>query len=298
MSVTLLTARAEIAARAQEFLSGIATGGSSSTIVDANNLTHADGYWEETTVLVTSGTNNGLTRRVQTFTSSSSTLTLYSALTGAVASGVTYEIYRRFPPTDIKVALNRAINVGAPDFREKVRAVVTATMDVLTYNFPTGPTLMDKGLVGIEYQWYAQSNQSTWPFQKVSPDLYEVIEAYDAASTNTSVRTLQLKFNPETNKLIRFVFDGPLGNVSADSDRIHLDLPELEWLYTQAAAELWRIEVSRTSDVSRKSALEELARWEASADKLRRQLAPEPAPRVLRRSNFRVIPGRIVTGSW
>lgn len=296
MSVTLSTARAEIAARAQEFLQGTATGGTASTIVDANNLTHADGYWEETTVLATSGTNSGLTRRAQTFTSTSTTLTLYSSLTAAVMSGDTYEIYRRFTPTDIKTALNRAINVGAPDFREKVRAVVTATMDTLQYAFPTSPALMDKGLVGIEYQWYVQSTQSTWPFQKVSPDLYEVIEAY-SASTNTSLRTLQLNFNPETNKLIRFVFDGPLGNVSADTDRIHLDLPELEWLYTQAAAELWRIETARTADVNRKSALEELARWEASADKLRRQLAPEPAPRILRRTSFRVIPGRSV-GSW
>lgn len=276
---------------------GTATGGTSSTIVDANGLTQADGYWGETTVLATSGTNNGLTRRVQTFTSASNTLTLYSSLTAAVMSGDSYELYRRFTPTDIKTALNRAINVGAPDFREKVRAVVTATMDTLQYAFPTGPSLMDKGLVGIEYQWYTQANQTTWPFQKVSPDLYSINEAYDAASTNTSVKTLQLKFNPETNKLIRFVFDGPLGNVSADTDRIHLDLPELEWLYTQSAAELWRIETARTADVNRKSALEELARWEASADRLRRQLAPEPAPRVLRRTSFRVIPGRSV-GSW
>src|SRR5690242_16913330 len=106
MSVTLATARQEIAARAQEFLMGTATGGTASTVVDANNLTAADGYWEETTILATSGTNNGLTRRVQTFTSSSNTLTLYSALTAAVASGDTYELYRRFRPTDIKTALN------------------------------------------------------------------------------------------------------------------------------------------------------------------------------------------------
>ena len=87
MSVTLAVARAEVAGRAQEFISGIATGGSTTTLADANALTHADGYWDETTVLMLSGTNVGLQRRVQTFTAATSTLNFYSAMTGAVASG-------------------------------------------------------------------------------------------------------------------------------------------------------------------------------------------------------------------
>jgi hypothetical protein len=296
MSVALSAARQEVSKRAQEFLMGTATGGSASTVVDANNLFHVDGYWDETWVYATSGTNNGLTRRVQTFTSSTNTLTLYSAFTGAVPSGMTYELYRRFSPSDVTTSINRAINVGAPDFREKVRAVATATMNTLTYAFPTGPMMLDKGLVGIEYQWYTDATQTDWPYQKVSTDLYEVLESWDSV-TSTSKKTLQLKFNPETNKLIRFVFDGPLGNVTNDTDIIHLDLPELEWLYQQATAELWRTEVSRTSDASRKSALEELARHETRADQLRRQLAKELPPRALRRSSFRVMPGRTV-GWW
>jgi hypothetical protein len=66
-------------------------------------------------------------------------------------------------------------------------------------------------------------------------------------------KTLQLKFNPETNKLIRFVYDMPLGNVSTATDVIHLDLPELEWLYSQAVTELWRIE--SIADVRREQGL-------------------------------------------
>lgn len=289
MSVTLAVARQEVAKRAQEFLQATATGGTSSTVIDTNELWHADGYWDETHVLFTSGTNANLLRRAQSYTAATSTLNLYTAATAAVASGDTFELYRRFPPSDIYTAINRAINVGAPDFREKVRAVLTATMDVLTYDFPASPGVLDGGLVGIEYQWYTNPNQTTWPFQKVTPDLYEVIEGWDSV-TGTSKKTLQLKFNPETNKLIRFVFEGPIANVASPTDIIHLDLPELEWLYTQATAELWRMEISRTSDVNRKSALEELGRHEARADHLRRQLAGEQPQRPLRRTTFRVIP--------
>lgn len=287
MSETLAETRAAVSKRAQEFLQGTATGGSTTTVIDVNGLTSPDSYWDESVILITSGTNNGLQRRVQTFTAATSTLTVYSAFTGAVASGVTYELYRRFTPGDIDTAINRALNIAAPDFREKVRAVATATQDTLQYGFPTGPDFMDKGLVGIEYQTYTDAAKATWPYQRLSPSQYEIHE--DANSSGTTIRTLQLKFNPETNRLIRFVYDGPLGSVATGTDRIRLDRPELEWLYTQSVAELWRIEASRNTDANRKASVEELARWESSADRLRRQLAPERAQAPLRRTTFRVV---------
>lgn len=285
MSTTLASARAEVSKRAQEFLMGTATGGSTTTLVDANYLQETDGYWAEAIVLMTSGTNSGLSRRVQTFTASTNTLTFYGSMTGNVASGVTYELYRRFTPGDIDTAINRSLNIGTPDFREKVRAVATCTADTLQYAFPTGPDLWDKGLISIEYQQFTQASQSTWPFAKLSTDQYEVLEDFNGTN---NIRTLQLRFNPETNRLLRFVYDGPLGNVSTGTDVIHLDLPELEWLYTQAVAELWRIEASRNPDTNRKASVEEMARWESAADRLRRQLGQEQQQRQLRRTSFRV----------
>ena len=284
MSVTLSTARAKVSSMAQDFLASTATGGSTTTVVDTNNLYYADGYWDETTVLFTNGTNNEVQRRVQTYTASTSTLTLYSAAPGS-ASGGTYELYRRFSPTDVLNGLNRAINIGSPDFREKARAIATATADTLQYALPTGPDFTNIGIVAVEYQAYNLASQATWPYQKLSPQQYSILEDFNGTST---VRTLQLNFNPETNKLIRLIYEGPLGTVATGTDVIRLDQPELEWLYTQATTELWRTEVSRTSDASRKSALEELARWETDADKLRRQLAMEQPRRPIRRSTFRV----------
>lgn len=292
--VTLAVARQEVARRATEFIQGTDNGGSTTVITDTNNLNYVDGYWAESWVLGTSGANNDALRRVSTYTQASASLVVYQAF-GSSFSGQNYDLYRRFNPfTDIKNAINRAINIGAPDFREKRRDVLTATFNTLQYAFPT--MLMDKGLVAIEYQWYVNSTQTDWPYQKLSPDLYEVIESWDATNGRTA-KTLQLKFNPETNKLIRFVYDSPLTNVTTSTDNVHLDLPELEWLYTQATAELWRIEALRTNGASKDNALASAARADAEADKLRKLLAPEIPPKPLRRSTFRAIPGR-VSGWW
>lgn len=285
MTVTYQTLRQEVAKRSQEFLMGTATGGSTTTVVDVNDLTHADDYWAEATVYFTSGANNDKTRRISAFAASTSTATLYSAVT-AVVSGDSFELYRRFPPADILTATNRAINIAAPDFREKVVAVVTATQDTMQYGFPTGPDLMDKGFAALEYQVYTDSSRSTWPYERVDPSMYDISEDW-STTDNKNVLTLQLRFNPETNRLLRFVYDGPLGNVTTATDVIHLNTPEIEYLYSQTIAELWRIELMRTADVNRQSVEAELARADAFADKLRRQLGQERKPSPIRRTVFR-----------
>jgi hypothetical protein len=286
LSVTLATIRTEVSKRAEEYLAGVATGGSTTTVVDTNKLYAADGYWDEASILFTSGTNLNLERRVQSF--STATLTLYSAVTASVSAADTYELRRRFTIVDLDTAINRAINVGAPDFREKVRVDMTATADTYAYAVPiaSNPSMSDKGLIGIEYG--DTTVVPTRPLSRLPKELYDINEDYDATTTNATVKTLVLKFNPFTGYTIRFIFEGPLANVSVYTDRVHLDLPELEWLYSQSATELWRIELSRSTDASRKQALEELGRWEANADRLRRQLGFVRKQTPLRRTAFRI----------
>jgi hypothetical protein len=287
-SVTLATARQELAKRASEFLQGTATGGSTTTVVDANNLQYADDYWDEQMLLFTSGTNNGLTRRVQTFTKSSFQATLYSAATASVMSGDTYELYRRFSPNDHKTALNAAINKSWPSFyQDRSTAVVTATQDTLQYGFPTGPDIGDKGLIAIEYQNWTLPTQTTFPYAVLAPDEYDVRKNWDTVA-NARLRTLQLRFNPATNRLIRFVFGAPLPKVSVDTDYINLGDPELEWLYAQAKAELWRLESNRSESVARKDAMQMLTVSQQEADGLRKDLAMAWPPKPIRRTRFYV----------
>jgi hypothetical protein len=266
-----------------------ATGGSTTTIIDSNNLQYVDSYWNEQTVLFTSGTNNGLQRKISAYTSATSQATLYSAATAAVVSGDTAELYRRFSPTDIKTALNAAINKSWPHFYEKVVAVATPIHDTLQYTFPTGPDMGDKGLVAVQYQVHTLAAQSTWPYQTlVNGEDYEVVEDYSTAA-NYSVKTLQLKFNPESNRLLRLIFGGPLTPVSADADLIRLGTPDVEWLYAKSIEELWRLEAARSESVARKDAQQERSAWAAEADSLQKSLGHQWPQAPLKRTRFHVI---------
>jgi hypothetical protein len=287
MSVTLLQMYSEVSKRCQETIDLVATGGSTTTFADTANLTHTDDYWAESYLFCTSGTNSGLVRHVQTFTASNATLTLYAALTASVTAADTATLMRRFAPVDLLVAINRSINVATPDFREHVRVDTAATADTYTYPVPiaSNPDMLDKNLIGIEYG--DTSVNSTRPIARLPAGLYQITEDYSTVS-NANVKTLTLSFNPYTGYTIRFVFDGPLANVAALTDRVHLDLPQLEFLYSQAVAEMWRIEAARTTDANRKDALEALARAESFADRLRRQLGMERKRQPLRRTTFRV----------
>lgn len=286
MAVTLASARRAIAARASEFVQGTATGGSTTTLIDTNTLQYVDSYWNEQSVLFTSGTNNGLVRKVSAFTSATSQATLYSAVTAAVVSGDTYEFYRRFSPADHKTALNAAINKSWPNFYEKVSFAITPTQDTLTYNFPSGLDLGNKGLLRLEYQVHTLATQTTFPYQGLATDMYEIREDWDGTQ---SVKTLQLKFNPETNRLLRLIYGSPLRQVSADADVISIADPETEWLYAQAKAELWRLETNRSDAVARKDAQQMLTSSQGEADRLARDLGDPPEPSPLRRTRFYVL---------
>lgn len=75
-------------------LSSVATGGSTSTLIDEVNLTQIDDYWNWGTVLFTSGDNNGETRKILDFAQGTNMATLDYALSYAVEAGDTYDIYR------------------------------------------------------------------------------------------------------------------------------------------------------------------------------------------------------------
>lgn len=285
-SITLLSARAEIARRSSEFVSGTATGGSTTTLIDVNNLQYVDSYWNEQTVLFTSGANNGLQRKINAYTSATSQATLYSSVTSAVASGDTYQLYRRFSPADIKGALNAAINNAWPSFYEKTIYYITPIQDQLQYAFPSGLGLGTQGLVKIEYQAHNLPTQTTWPYQQLGTDMYDVLESW---SGTQNVKTLQLKFVASPTRLLRLTYGSPLRQVSADADVISLGDPEAEWLYAKSIEELWRLEASRSEAAARKDAMEERSSWKSKADDLERKLGDPPDPQPLRRTRFYVV---------
>lgn len=75
-------------------LSGTATGGTTTTLIDTVWLTQADDYWNWGTVTFTNGLNNGDSRKIVDFDNATRKATLDYALDNAVISGNTYTIQR------------------------------------------------------------------------------------------------------------------------------------------------------------------------------------------------------------
>ena len=293
MSVTFSDAVAETARRAGEFLTGTATGGSTSTLIDTNSpdFQASDNYWDECVVEMVSGTagNVGQRRRASAFVSSSAQLTFYGTFPSSVSSGDGYRLYRRFTPVDYERAINRSLNTSWPDFGDTIRKTVSTVRDTLQYAVPTGPDIGNRGLIALEYEYWTDAARATWPWIRLDPSRYTLYQTSPAAgATGTMVNTVQLRFNPDSDKELRFVFSAPLPQMATTTDPIHLDTPEIEWLYTDAAANLWRNEASRMPAGQRDDALRQAAFWSAEAEKLRDRLAPEKPPKPLRRPTFGV----------
>ena len=79
---------------AENKVTGTATGGTTTTLIDTNNLTQANDYWNWGIVTFTSGNNNGSSRKILDFDAATDTATFDYALDNAVAIGDTYTIYR------------------------------------------------------------------------------------------------------------------------------------------------------------------------------------------------------------
>ena len=107
--------RRSIAANLDQSPASSATGGgSTTTLVDANYIGGDDefnGGW----LVFTSGTNDGLIRRVTNYVSSSGTFTFKPAATAVTASSDTYEYWRaEYPPERIHEFINQAIIQRTP----------------------------------------------------------------------------------------------------------------------------------------------------------------------------------------
>ena len=75
-------------------VTGTATGGTTTTVIDTSNLTQADDYWNWGTITFTSGNNNGDSRKIIDFDQATRKLTLDYALDSAVIATDGFIVYR------------------------------------------------------------------------------------------------------------------------------------------------------------------------------------------------------------
>ena len=74
--------------------SGTATGGTTATLIDTVNLNQADDYWNIGEILITSGANINVRRRIIDFDQATSTLTFDFEMNSNIQAGDTYSVFR------------------------------------------------------------------------------------------------------------------------------------------------------------------------------------------------------------
>jgi hypothetical protein len=142
MNKTLFDLTYELARALGIVSEGVATGGSTTTLVDTVELTQADDFWNGGSVWVlydaggAGAAPQGEYSVVSDFTASSDTATLRSTLTAAIASGDRYAIARKKYPLHI---LTQYINQALSEIPVQKDDITTITIaaDQTEYSLPS-----------------------------------------------------------------------------------------------------------------------------------------------------------------
>lgn len=134
--------------------SGVATGGSATTLVDSVQA-EATGYLNGGTIFVFTGANAGKSRVITSWTLSTTTFA-FPTMTTSCASGDQYAAFdARYPRVSIVQAINRALNTLGPF--EAVNETITTTDNTESYILP--PTVNEIRRVQVAtstsspYEW-------------------------------------------------------------------------------------------------------------------------------------------------
>ena len=123
--------------------SSTATGGTTTTLIDTNNLKQPDDFWNGAWLYIANDasatTNDGKVRLISDFANSSGTMTFLEPLGAANASSDEYEIHSPWNALQIHDAINDAIDDGFPEFFDTViDETVVHLEDTMAYDLPTG----------------------------------------------------------------------------------------------------------------------------------------------------------------
>jgi hypothetical protein len=126
-----------------------ASGGTTTTMIDAGVRTETDEFWRNKLLKLTSGTNNGQVRLVTNSVSGTATLTFAPAVPAVIASSDTYDLYtatfiNRLVVTGVQIS---GYNTNAADAEIKLRNHATTSAVLLQYICPktTGVIQISEG---------------------------------------------------------------------------------------------------------------------------------------------------------
>lgn len=145
MSTTRKVLRQEIARRLHDYRVSTATGGSTTTLIDTALQETDDDFWNLSYLWIpTRGSLVDMELKVTDYTGSSKTLTFNQYSTLTVINGTEYELWAKWRPSDVNMAINASIRDAWPSwFTETTDDSLIICTDTLEYTLPTMRELLD-----------------------------------------------------------------------------------------------------------------------------------------------------------
>ena len=214
---TLADITLKVAREVADVMDGVATAGSTTTLIDTNTLIQAAQYWKGGTLFIKSGTHAGKVFYVTSFDNNALT---FAAQTGAIVANVRYAVMRGlFPWQQVIVAVNQALEstyVTAED------TSMSGDGSTLEFSLPTG-------VYNIKRVNFGRNT--------------EILISNHWREINGKLR-FDYGYAPVNGYTIRVVYRGVHPEMAVYSDTISNEI-NVEWLRYKAAEQLlwWGVSV-------------------------------------------------------
>jgi len=217
-------------------ISGTATGGSKTTVVDTAALTQADDYWNGRRIYITSTTDGlapqGESRKIADFVNSTKTITVEMALSAAAESGDTYQI--AIWPDSVYNALIKAALSAYSKYRP-YRSTGTLAMVCGTryYDPPTGVDL-HAGHRIEEIRYINSATQEDYSIEGWSPDQHQ--------------NKIDLGYFASESKTLTVFYVIPHADFTDDSDTVTVPEQDEHLIVKYVLAQFYRLMSSESFD--------------------------------------------------
>lgn len=242
MGKTLFDLTLELARLLETVSEGVATGGSTTTVVDTVERTEADDYWNGGSVWITydAGGAGAAPQSefgyISDFVSSTGTITIRTALTAAVASGDRYAISTpRFGLGLLTQKINEVLGV----IEKTDTSTITTAADQLEYTLPTD-------LMNLKQVWMqTDSDDSDANGWELVHDWYK-----QKSATGTADKLVFMR-QPATGYAVKLVYEPYHAVLRAATDKLDDGINSMVVVHDAAVrCMLWRKAKVGDSDLS------------------------------------------------
>jgi hypothetical protein len=297
MTYTLAQLTYRVARELGITVEGIATGGTTGTLLDANDRTEADNYWLDGTLWVlrdAGGAGAAPENEVRTLsasTSSTGTLTVRTAFTVSPAAGDRYALAYKFGGNPWLYTLQQKINQAIQDLGRVPQTDITT---IVGADNQTEYTLPAAAGLDLRQVWYqgdnTDSNDNRW--RELIRGSHWYVQENSTAGT---ADTLVLAFQPSSAYYLKLVYMAPHPMLLTDTSYLSDHVP-VERVVIPATLECFRYMKQVTGWNKWDS---DIQRYDEMATRIRSQYsihAPRRAPGLIVAGGFSdtyVAPGTV-----